>query len=212
MSQESDATVALRDSLDALQGVGLARMGLVLNCNDCGRRSFYGIDDLGQRFRCPLCAAENEMSAARWKKPHVEPTWFYDLHTALRQLASQCGDLPIRAAARLSGQFPHSYGDCSEVEFVRDGATIAEIDLVAHVDGQVVVVEAKAGARLGSGRARGRQAAKIAQVARTVRADRVVLATDQPDWPETDVDKVKQALDHVFKDAPRPAVECMVGL
>ncbi|MDO8144926.1 hypothetical protein [Isoptericola sp. 178] len=210
--QSSNAAEPLRENLDALQSVGLARMGLILGCDDCGRPSFYGIDDLGQRFRCPLCAADNNLSAARWKKPHAEPVWFYDLHTALRQIASQRGDLPIRAAARLSEPSPNAYGDCSEVEFIRDGSSIAEIDLVAHVGGKVAVVEAKAGATFGNGKARRRQVNKIATVARTVRAERVILATDQTEWPAADTEELERALDYTFKGVPSPVVELMVGL
>ncbi|QAY70394.1 hypothetical protein [Xylanimonas protaetiae] len=212
-SDVSDKPAWLRAQFDLLQDHGLARMGVVLRCEDCGRQSFIGVDDMFQRYRCPLCGASNSLTSARWWKSEAEPSWMYDLHSSLRQIATQRGDLPMRAAARLSASARGTYGDSSEVEFIQNGHSYAEIDLIAHADGDVVIVEAKAGAKLGdTDRRRGRQAAKLARVARTLRADRVVLATDQSSWPEADLVRVRTAVDAEYRGLRVPLVEAMVDL
>ncbi|WP_419703232.1 hypothetical protein [Promicromonospora sp. NFX87] len=199
--------------LDRLTHADLVRRGLITSCDDCQRGSFVAVDRLGRVYECPRCGAENLLASARWRSG-AEPTWYFDLNTAFRQLLSEHGDVPLLAAHQLRTT-ARRYADVGELEFLRDGGPIAEIDLVAHVDGSVVVVEAKASADLGeqkSGTTAQKSAAKIADVARTVRADRVVLATTQESWKERDIPLLESALRQRFHPYPAPSVEVLVGL
>lgn len=199
--------------LDRLTHADLVRRGLITSCDDCQRGSFVAIDRLGRVYECPRCGAENILTSLRWRSG-AEPTWYFDLNNAFRQLLSEHGDVPLLAAHQLRTT-ARRYADVGELEFLRDGGPIAEIDLVAHVDGSVVVVEAKASADLGeqrSGTTAQKSAAKIADVARTLRADRVVLATTQKSWKERDIPLLEDALRRRFNPYPAPSVEVLAGL
>ncbi len=102
------------------------------------------------------------------------------------------GDIPLLAAAELKRN-RRSYTDVAELEFYdpESGKPVAEIDLIASVDDEVVLVEAKSNGQFGSG-ARGKQTVKILRIAQALRADRVVLATSEPEWNATDVAHLQQ--------------------
>jgi hypothetical protein len=172
--------------VDELTATRLLRRGLILSCQECERPSFVDADRLGQRYECPQCATPNILSSQRWRRG-AEPRWFYDLFATFRELLLRHGDLPLLAAARLR-EGSHSYADASELEFYDQatGKNVAEIDLIASVNGEVVVAEAKVAGAYKSGE-RGRQSRKLMKVAAALRADRVVLATPQDHWNETDV-------------------------
>ena len=178
------------DLVDKLIVSRLLRRGLILDCAECGRPSFIDAGALGATFTCPQCAASNDLVSQRWKRSSEEPTWFYDLYAGLRDLLDANGDVVLLAARELNQQ-SRSYVDATELEFVdQDGKAIAEIDLVACVNGQVVIVEAKSSAKFGSGR--GKQTDKLCKIASHLLADKIVLATNQSNWSETDVLHVRQ--------------------
>lgn len=198
----------LREQVDHLCRVQLARRGLVLGCTECGRPSFVGVDDLAQAYRCLRCGASNHLEAARWRTGS-EPSWYYDLHGSFRELLSTRGDVPLLAAASLRTG-TRQYGDCAEVEFLDGEKRIAEVDLVAHADGRVIVVEAKAGGSLGAKAERGRSVAKLAKVADVLRADEVVLATPRETWPDSDAEALKAAM--ASADGRKRQVRSLTGL
>jgi hypothetical protein len=179
----SDA-VALIDRLTAAR---LLRRGLILDCLECGRPSFYDADHLAQRFECSQCGASNELTSERWRKT-AEPRWFYDLYTAFRELLRTHGEVPLLAAARLRSQSPRGYADAPELEFyeMKSGKAIAEIDVIACGDGRLSVVEAKSNGTFG-GTARLQQTEKLLRIAEVLKADQIVLATTTEHFNATDV-------------------------
>lgn len=200
----------ITDLLDRLTEADLVRRGLTVRCVDCGRESFVPVDRLGRTYECPRCSAVNVLVSARWGGS-VEPPWRYDLHNALRHVMTEHGDIPLMAAKHLEVS-ARRYVDVGELEFLRSGAQIAEMDLIANVDGDVVIVEAKSSATLGGAKEAWRTAAKIAEVAYTLHADRVILATDQKSWKESDQGLVEQALGKHFKSFATPRVDLLTGL
>jgi hypothetical protein len=173
--------------IDNLVSTRLLRRGLLLDCAECGRPSFVDADRLGQRFECPQCATSNALVSSRWKREATEPRWFYDLYTTFRELLADRGDVVLLAASNLQGN-SGTYEDTPELEFYEldSGKAVAEVDVIASVDGDVVLVEAKAGGAFGS-KQRGVQTDKLLRVAKVLRADRIQLATTQDHWNETDV-------------------------
>lgn len=111
--------------------------------------------------RCTRCSAVNQLASARWRSNDNQPPWFYDLHASFRELVTQNGDIALFAAHHLR-RGSWQYADAGEIEFYRTGTRnpIAEIDLIAHVDGQVIVVEAKSNGQLGSTRRQARSSAR----------------------------------------------------
>lgn len=184
--------------IDRLAQADLIRRGFILNCSDCTRPSFVGIDQMGQRFECARCSAVNELTATRWKEDTNEPQGFYDLHPTFRELMATNGDVGLFAAQKLQ-QGSWEYTDTAELEFIGAGVRtrIAEIDLVAHVDGEVVVVEAKSSGRLGTTAREARAAArKKIQIAVALRADRVILATSASRTTNSAADLLREAAEN----------------
>ncbi|GAB3164134.1 hypothetical protein GCM10027059_19670 [Myceligenerans halotolerans] len=207
------STEPLVKLLDRLTRADLIRRGIITSCDDCQRASFVAVDRLGRVYECPRCGADNVLTSSRWHSG-AEPTWHFDLNAAFRQLMSERGDIPLLAANRLKGS-ARQYADVGELEFLQGGGPIAEIDLIAHIDGRVVVVEAKATGALGeqkSAKMAKKNANKIAGVALAVRADSVALATADQSWKDRDIPLLEEALRQRFHPYPAPQVEVLTGL
>ncbi|WP_286309244.1 hypothetical protein [Agromyces mangrovi Wang et al. 2018] len=181
-------TTECLDLVDRLVASRLLRRGLVLGCEECARPSFLGAERLGQQYECPQCGATNSLVSSRWRRQSAEPTWFYDLYSNLRELVDKNGDVVLMAADHLRAG-ARAYADVPELEFLdqESGKPVAEIDVVACVDGDVVVVEAKSKGSFGS-RRRKPQSSKLMRVATALRAQRILLATTADAWSETDVE------------------------
>jgi len=175
-------------TIDTLTSARLLRRGVIVNCVECGRPSFLDADKLGQQYECPQCATTNTLVSERWRKGR-EPRWFYDLYATFRELLAKHGEVPILASAALSAKSGRGYEDTPELEFFEadSGKPVAEIDVIASANREVIVVEAKSTDAFQRGK-RAEQTAKLLRVAEVLRADRVVLATTQPQWKQTDVD------------------------
>ncbi|MGY3520227.1 hypothetical protein ACVMYR_28370 [Micromonospora sp. PTRAS2] len=171
----------LRHDIDGFLRRRILRRGLALGCARCSTLAFFAIDEVSQVNRCPRCLSPNDLDQARWRKPWNEPTWYYDLHAAARGLVSQNGDVPLmlshylRSAAR-------NYADVAELELLDEaGKATAELDLLAHADGQVITAEAKRPADLGKNPSAAM--VKRARMAEQLQADQILLATAAPAWP-----------------------------
>ncbi|MFE4950160.1 hypothetical protein ACFQ9V_08615 [Leifsonia sp. NPDC056665] len=199
-----------RTWIDELLKARLLRQGLALNCEECALFNFISLDDIRQQFECKTCGALNEFAAARWKSITAEPRWFYDLHPALASLLADNGDVPLLAAHRLSAG-ARRYADTGEVEFrsLSDTSLNFEIDLIAHIDDQVVVLEAKTNGSLETGKSRHRLIMKRFRAAELLRADKVVFATTASEWTGDSEAIANKIARHSF---PRIEVQFIAGL
>jgi Holliday junction resolvase-like predicted endonuclease len=184
----ASAAVAM---IDRLTSSRLLRRGLILGCAECGRPSFIDADRLGQNYECPQCAASNILGSERWRKGE-EPRWFYDLYTVFRELLDSDGDVVLLAAASLRGS-SRSYIDAPELEFYdrETGERIAEIDVIASVNREVVLVEAKSNGKYKGKADREEHARKMLRIAKALKADQVVFATTNEEWNATDIKHFK---------------------
>jgi hypothetical protein len=123
---------------------------------------------------------------AAWKQPDDgEPNWYYDLDEMVYQALRHDVSAPVLALAKLA-QGAQSMLVRPEANVYKDKSLLAEIDLWAIIDGQIVVGEAKTVSRLDSTRASERRiAARLAHV---------VLATTAPSWDEGSLTLVREAL------------------
>lgn len=185
---------ALRDGIDSLAARGVVRRELILGCDTCGRPSFIAIGNLAQANQCPRCGSANELAQRRWRRPAEEPSWYYDLHPIARDLLASHGEVPLllsrylRAASR-------RYHDAAELE-LRDasGKPVAEADLIAISDDDLIVAEAKSNDALGGGtRAIRRAAAKRVRLAEVLGASQIVLATTEGQWSSSSITAVRDA-------------------
>lgn len=175
----------IRRTVDELLIGHLLRRGLILDCPECHTVSFIPVDELGQSITCARCEAINQLVAARWKGASGEPRWFYDLHPALADLFRANGDVSTLAAQSLS-MGAREYDDLQEVEFIdgHSGEGLFELDLVAHVDGELIVAEAKSNGSFGTSKERHRTITKRFEAAVLLGASTVVFATTDSWSPE----------------------------
>jgi hypothetical protein len=204
----------LRDGIDGLAARGVVRRGLVLGCGTCGRPSFTAIGDLAQVNQCPRCGAANELARVQWRDPVEEPAWYYDLHPVARELLADHGEVPLLLSRHLrSGS--RRYEDVPELE-LRDtfGNPVAEADLIAVSDDEVIVAEAKSNDALGrNAKEVRRAAAKRVKLAEVLRADQIVLATTRPEWSSSSITEIRTAVTgHIWPAGLRPAVRLITSL
>ncbi|MDI9895680.1 hypothetical protein QM797_13220 [Rhodococcus sp. IEGM 1381] len=207
---------AAREQCDLLLAETILTRGLLLDCVMCGTLDFVSIGRLQQTNTCLRCGHASQLSVARWKQPHDEPHWFYDLHPVATSLMSQNGDVPLLLAAYLRSTVNHRnhYVDCSELE-VSDlsGKKVAEADLLAYVDGSVVVAEAKSTDELDSGSNQKKAAKKRALLSEIFGADEIVLATTKNSWKPSSIEAINVAVEqHNWRNSRRPRIREIVGL
>jgi hypothetical protein len=204
----------LRDQLDMLTARTVMRRGLVLGCAVCERPSFIPVGSLAQVNQCPRCGTANELAQGRWRLPLDEPSWFYDLHPVARELLKDNGEVPLQLSRHLRSASPR-YADAPELE-LRDasGSRIAEADLLALSDDQLIIAEAKSSDTLGSSpREIRRAAAKRVKLTAAVRADQIILATTQPEWNASSIKEVRSAVTgHAWLAGLQPAVRLITAL
>lgn len=208
-----DDALSLRNDVDRLCGLGVLQRGLILRCAACKDLAFIPLDDAGSTNTCRRCSAANQLTQQRWNHPIDEPTWWYDLHPAARELLAADAGVGLLAAQHLR-RTSRTYEDVSELEFVRSKEPVAEADLLAVVDGRVVLGEAKTTPTLGPKRQRTAKAKKIATIAAAVQADEVLLCTTSTtEWSSTDLEAIRSALDVALSAAAtRPAIRTLTGL
>ena len=209
----------IREDVDTLLIRRLMRRGLILGCAECQRPAFHTLDTMGQHFTCPRCGHENDLTQPRWRDPVSEPTWYYDLHAAARELLDQNGDVPLLTARHLR-RGARSYVDVAEIELVQLAGSkkIAECDLLAHVDNELVVAEAKNNGSLGTNKQMvDAAAAKRVLLARHARADQIVLATTASAWDARSITAMVSAIKQAttgqqWWNAMQPRLRLLTGL
>jgi hypothetical protein len=205
----------LRRDIDRLLALRVLRRGMILDCGECERPAFIDVNELAQINTCPRCGARNELSQTRWRQPADEPTWFYDLHPAARELLAQNGEVPLLLPHHLRGK-SRRYADAPELE-LHDrvtGGPVAEADLVALDDDDLVTAEAKTTTALwGTPKEIRRAAAKRVTLAALLHADQIVLATTLPKWDHSSVSALRNAVTGYRWPGERPpAIRIVTGL
>lgn len=195
--------------IDTLTSARLLRRGLIVDCAECQRPSFVSVDELGQSYHCKRCAGLNELTSRRWRSDSEDPRWFYDLHPSFRELVGSGGDVVVLAAAYLQ-RGAQSYFDVAEMEFLETERRIAEIDLIALVDGRLFIGEVKSTGRLAKGAQRTREIAKKLRIAEALRVDAVILATADDSWSAADLAELTERARHL--PGGGPDIEVIAGL
>jgi hypothetical protein len=205
---------ALRAGVDALAARRVLRRGLVLGCDICDRPSFIAIGSLAQLNQCPRCGAANELAQRQWRNPLEEPSWYYDLQPVAREFLADHGEVPLLLSGYLRTA-SHRYDDAPELELQdASGKPVAEADLIAVSDDDLIVAEAKSNDTLaGTTRERRRAAAKRVRLADVLRANQIILATTEPQWNAPSIAEIRSAVtDHTWPAGLRPTVRLITGL
>ncbi|MFE5724539.1 hypothetical protein [Streptomyces erythrochromogenes] len=206
---------ARRAELDRWASQGVVRRGLVLGCCHCPIYEFYPLAEITQAYSCRRCGGENSLVQRRWKSPLPEPSWYYELHPAVRELVENDGDVPLLATQFLRTQhWARPALVCEEFEVLRSGTPFVEIDFALATLDQVWLGEAKSGDVLASSpREQKREACKLIEGCVALGAGGLVLATSKPKWSDATV----QVLRHEIqgrRDASRltPKIALLAGL
>lgn len=209
---EADGAVAAQRSvLDRLAGQGVLRRGVVLKCSHCSTIDFTSVDDLGQNNVCRRCNGLLPLDQSHWNKPLEEPRWFYDAHPAALDLVRTHGDAPLLLAEYLRRPARH-YVDLDEFDILKGSVGLAEVDLLAMVDGSLVVAEVKTTNDLGTGRTRANAIRRRADAAAWLGADEVVYATTR-EWSPATIEAIRNQLaEHHWPDGLRPPVRFVENL
>ena len=170
---------------------GILRRGLVLTCAHCLNTDWYPLDDIAQSFMCSRCRTVAAITKASWRAdyrhadPAPEPTFYYGLAEVAYQALDHDADVPIRALGDLRPNPEALVQDATDSEALR-GDQRFELDLLALVDGRVIIGEAKKGDRLANtAREEVRQIRNLAEIAESITADEVVFATADAWRPAT---------------------------
>ena len=208
-SRDDDA--ALASDVDALIKASVLSRGIIVQCAVCDRVSFIAIDLAGRIVTCPRCQALNPLTSDRWRVPVGGPAWYFDLHPVARDLLREHGDVPLQLAQYLRTK-ARAYVDAAEFE-LGDGSAnrIAEVDLPAYVDGELIVAETKSSQTLGSNPAR--EARKKARLADAFQADQLIFATTEAAWENASLAGMRDAVRaHTWSRGERPAVRIITSL
>jgi DNA-directed RNA polymerase subunit RPC12/RpoP len=202
----------VRRQVDEMLECGILRRGVILGCARCGKPAFVAVDDLAQVNRCPRCSATNVLSQERWKDPVAEPQWYYDLHPTAREHLSQNGEVPLLLSHHLRST-SRSYVDAPELELVdAEGNKLAETDLIALADNELIVAEAKKSGTMGAGRELRNAVAKRALLAEQLRADQIVIATADPGWEQASIEALRAEINNKPWQILAPRARVISGL
>jgi hypothetical protein len=162
---------------------------------------------------CARCGVGSQLVQERWRHPHAEPTWFYDLHPAVRQLFEHHGDVPLLLSHHLRTK-SRQFFDTAEFEITDPTSSLAaETDLLALSDGRVAVAEAKSIDTLGNGAARRRAVDKKLLLAETLHADEIILATTRPAWKKPTINALAAGIrQHTWPTARVPKLRVIARL
>lgn len=199
-----DATVAsgmeqteLRHFMDSLVVRGVLRRGYVLKCSHCLHFDWYTLGSIDQSFSCSRCATANDLTRSSWRGQDPEPTPYYDLAEVVLQALKGNAEVPVRALARLRDG-ARSFLEVTEMELAREDGTKLELDLLAIVDGRLVIGEAKTGNRIAGSSAQERTwLAKLARTVAAIGAHEVVFATASDAWSDATLVNIKTAFERV---------------
>ena len=185
------STENLRSLLDGYLTRGILSRGLVLKCSHCLNTTWYRLDDLSQSFACSRCQQRAAITEASWSADHgqgdpaPEPTFYYAMAEVVYQALRHDADVPIRAIGALRSKPSESVQQATESIVSKAGQPF-ELDLLALVDGRIVLGEAKKGNCLEStAKQERRWLNDLADIADAITADEVVFATAIEWRPET---------------------------
>ena len=181
----------LRSLLDGYLTRGILSRGLVLKCAHCLNTTWYRFDDLSQSFSCSRCRQRAAITEASWSADHgkgdpaPEPTFYYAMAEVVYQALSHDADVPIRAMGALRENPSEAIQQATDSIVSKAGQSF-ELDLLALVDGRIVIGEAKKGNRLESTAKQERiWLNDLADIADAITADEVILATSTQWRPNT---------------------------
>ncbi len=179
-----------RELLDLYLSRGIVARGVILRCSKCRGCLWYAVGEFSDQFSCGRCRSSDRLERESWAGD-VEPRWYYSLHEVVYQFLAHDGHLTPLAIESMRGR-ARAFEYLVETELLRERKSHAELDFLVLRDGQLMIGEAKIGDKLdNSERGERRALRKLANLADSLGADRVVLASS-PGWREQTQNYIQQ--------------------
>lgn len=162
----------LLTEFDELTTQRILRLGAALLCPRCGLTTWHGLAALEQPVRCPGC--EHGITVP------ISQQWSVELNSLARMAVLQ-GVLGVIQALNGLGQLSESFFFMPSCDLFRPGDTRPwhEVDIVAVVNGELVLGEVK------EGNVRPDDFESLCEVAEALRPARALFFTNQDKWPTT---------------------------
>ncbi len=166
--------------LDSLTRRGILTAGLLLKCPRCRLGWWYEVAEVGKFFACQRCRFEARVNSDAWRKPELEPHFFYQLDEVAYQALRHDCQVPVLALKRLKQESSAGFMFESSLDVFDGGRTVAELDICAIVDGTITLGEAKRSTDIPM-----KQMRKVVELLGRINGHRLCIATSQQWDPKT---------------------------
>lgn len=173
--------------------------GLLLFCSVCGHRDFYQESEITNQFSCKKCIGRQVLKSAAFRSD--EPRFLYRLNPLISALQRESSDVVLWGVKKLKDSATTYFEWTSEIELHSAAGATQELDLVANVDGRLVVGEAKS-----NGQLRNPQLHNYVDLCRALRISRFLCITLGRWNPGT-----RTAISAAFRGAPLTMLEFLEG-
>ena len=155
---------------------GVLQRGMLIRCPHCRKSDWYPLRELSDKVACHRCSREHVFAA--------DAAVYFRLDEIAAQVLEKNSHIPLLALNHLRRRPNRSFLYSTACEVRRDGEDgekpWLEIDLLAVVDGDLVIGECKRGNKLQASDKT--QLNKYVDLCARLRADRFVVATDASEW------------------------------
>lgn len=168
------------------------RRGLVQRCVRCRALRWYALEKVNDTFACERCLTHNQLSPEGIPGGPDSAELSFGLHEVVYQFLSHDGDIPQLALQKLREQ-SSKFSVAPEASFTQGNKT-TELDILALVDGRIVVGEAKKTAKLD--RTAANEVAMIKRVrniAEALTAHQIVFAS-AVEWAEATKKRIEEGM------------------
>jgi hypothetical protein len=185
-------------TLDLLNSKGILYRGCIFKCLACRNADWFGLDEFSQEFKCKRCGKTQQVTHDNYLYAEHEPGWCYKLDEIIYQFLKKNGHVGVLALACLKGRTNRSFLFTSDLELTKKGATdqkpALEVDILAVLDGELALGEAKKGNRLGNTAAAERRVIKkYCRIAKALVAKKLVFATFSDSWSTETIKNLEAA-------------------
>jgi hypothetical protein len=173
--------VAGQKASELLLSKDILYRGCIFKCSFCRNADWFGLDEFTQTFKCKRCGATQHASAENYWYAEHEPGWFYKLDEIVYQFLHHNGYVSCLALDSLRAKSQDSFLFTGDLELIKSGSNTRkpefELDIVAIVDGDIVLGEAKKNDKLED-----KDIKKYLHLAVRVGANKLAFATFAASW------------------------------
>lgn len=192
-------------TLDLLISKGVLYRGCIFKCGACRNADWFGLDEFSQVFKCKRCGTTQHVSKENYWYAEHEPGWCYKLDEIIYQFLRHDGYVGVLALGCLKGRADNSFLFTTDLELIKKDSTARkpefELDILAVLDGELALGEAKKGNRLGeTAAAEKNEIRKYCRLAKELVATKLVFATFSDAWSAETLKNLERATSNLHLD------------